>query len=139
MPGSSSPAPASFRRLARPALALGWSALIFAASSRPDLRVASDDLVDLVLRKVAHLVVFGVLAVLVARALRGEGVSRARSIGVAWLATLLYAASDEWHQTFVAGRAGQASDVAIDIVGASVALWLLHRAWSRSRSVEART
>lgn len=104
--------------------------LIFAASHRPDLRVSDDDMLDFVLRKAAHLVVFGVLAVLVARLVQdllhgGTGV-----LPVSWLATLAYAASDEWHQTFVDGRAGQPSDVAIDMAGATVALVAWH-AWRR--------
>lgn len=31
--------------------------------------------------------------------------------------TLIYAASDEWHQTFVFGRSGTVMDVFIDSVG----------------------
>ena len=36
----------------------------------------------------------------------------------AWLAATLYAVLDEWHQTFVAGRAGQLRDICIDSAGA---------------------
>lgn len=101
--------------------------MIFWASHQPDLRVSQDDLVDLITRKAAHMVVFGVLAVLLALALRDERMRWPTALVVAWVATLAYAASDEWHQTFVAGRAGQASDVLIDMVGATAALALLQR------------
>lgn len=124
MPDSSSPVAAPFRRIVRAGLVIAWAGLIFAASHRPDLRVADDDLLDFVLRKCAHMLVFGVLAVLVARLVRGEGGSRAAALVTAWLATMAYAISDEWHQTFIEGRAGQASDVAIDAVGATIALAL---------------
>lgn len=138
MPDSSSPAPAPFRRAARLALAFAWAGLIFAASSRPDLRVSEDDLLDLVLRKLAHLFVFGVLAVLVSRAMRGGALRDTTTLMLAWIVTLAYAVSDEWHQTFVPGRAGQASDVAIDMVGATIALLALRHAWARNpRSGEA--
>ena len=120
-----------FRRAIRVGAAIAWAALIFAASSRPDLRVSEDDLLDLVLRKAAHVVVFGVLAVLVARAIRGLAPRDAWTLAVAWIATLAYAVSDDWHQTFVAGRAGQPSDVMIDTIGATLALLLLQRAWGR--------
>lgn len=90
-------------------------------------------MLDLVLRKAAHLFVFGVLAWLVARALRGDGIGVRASIWGAFLLTLLYAVSDEWHQTFVEGRVGHATDVAIDMVGASIALVLLARQWRRDR------
>ena len=36
----------------------------------------------------------------------------------AWLAATLYAVLDEWHQTFVSGRAGQLRDICIDSAGA---------------------
>jgi hypothetical protein len=136
MPVSSNHAATPFRRAARPLLAIAWAGLIFLASSRPDLRVSDDHLLDLVLRKAAHLFVFGVLAVLVARALRGEGLERRATLIAAWITTLAYAASDEWHQTFVQGRVGHPSDVAIDMVGASVGLLVLQRAWRGAATIE---
>ena len=48
----------------------------------------------------------------------------------AWLLTVIYAISDEWHQSFVAGRHPQATDVLIDACGAATALlavWLVQR------------
>ena len=36
----------------------------------------------------------------------------------AWLAATVYAVLDEWHQTFVSGRAGQFRDICIDSAGA---------------------
>jgi len=131
MPDSSTGASTPFRRAARPALASAWAGLIFAASSRPDLRVSEDDVLDFVLRKAAHLFVFGVLALLVARALHGEGIRRGRSLAVAWVATIAYAVTDEWHQSFVEGRVGHLNDVVIDAAGATLALALLHRTWRR--------
>ena len=122
MPVSSSHARTPVRRAAPFVAAFAWCALIYAASDRPDLRVSSDDLLDLVLRKTAHMVVFGILFVLVERALRGEGWSLRARLVTAWVATLAYAVGDEWHQTFVRGRAGQPSDVAIDMIGATIAL-----------------
>lgn len=130
MPVSSNNAPTPFRRITRFVAVAAWCALIYAASDRPDLRVSGDDLLDLVLRKAAHVAVFGVLLVLVHRALDR------RSLTAAWLATLAYAISDEWHQTFVPGRAGQPSDVAIDMVGASIAATVLLMRDRRHRALE---
>lgn len=122
MPGTSSQEPRSFRRLPRIVAATAWCALIFAASHRPDLRIADDAVLDLVLRKVAHAVVFGVLALLLLEAIRGTARPGRGRLAAAWSGTLAYAASDEYHQTFVEGRLGQVSDVAIDMLGATVAL-----------------
>ena len=44
----------------------------------------------------------------------------------AFICTFLYAATDEFHQQFVAGRAGRITDVAIDSTGAFFALLFLY-------------
>jgi VanZ family protein len=74
---------------------------------------------DLVLRKLAHMTEYAVLTVLWWRALRGLGAGRplVLAIGI----SLLYAASDEFHQTFVEGRTGTPVDVGIDFVGMLIA------------------
>jgi VanZ family protein len=93
-----------------------WAALIFAFSSVPDLGTGLGGW-DLVLRKIAHAAEYAVLGALLARALR--------SPGVAALAGVLYAVSDEVHQAFIPGRLGSPIDVAIDAAGvvAGVVLW----------------
>ena len=99
--------------------------LIFALSAQPDLGTGLGGW-DLVLRKLAHMAIFGLLYLLWLRALR-----RPLAAGAI---TLAYAVSDEWHQTFVEGRSGSPVDVAIDVAGMLVAaaLW---RAYSQPRSV----
>lgn len=96
--------------------AIGWAALIFVLSSIPDLRVAPEPTLDLAVRKAGHALVFGILALLV---VRGLAANRAT---VAWLATTAYAISDELHQGFIVGRGPSPVDVAIDSLGAAVAL-----------------
>lgn len=44
---------------------------------------------------------------------------------MALMFAVLFAASDEWHQTFVPGRDGCVRDVVIDASGASVAALIL--------------
>jgi len=127
MPDSSSHGALPFRRTTRFVAVAGWCALIFAASHRPNLRVADDQLLDLILRKGAHVLVFGVLAVLIVRALQAGPRPMAPRCATTWLLTFAYAGFDEWHQTFVVGRVGHASDVAIDMVGATIACALMWR------------
>ncbi len=50
---------------------LGWAGLIFVLSAQPDLRFASDPGLDFVVRKLGHMGVFGILALLAWRALAG--------------------------------------------------------------------
>ncbi|WP_184318737.1 VanZ family protein [Geobacillus subterraneus] len=73
---------------------------------------------NFLIRKAAHLTEFGILAVLVWRALFPRKVAY---IG-AWLFATAYAATDEWHQSFEPGRTATPKDVAIDSCGALIAL-----------------
>jgi VanZ family protein len=99
---------------------VAWAAVIFAFSSVPDLGTGLGGW-DLVLRKLAHTAEYALLGALLVRATGRAGLAFA--IGV------LYATSDEIHQTFVAGRAGSAVDVAIDAIGVAcgIAVWQLMR------------
>lgn len=52
----------------------------------------------------------------------------------AWLFSVCYAATDEFHQLFVPGRAGRISDVCIDAAGAAIGLFLcyvLRKIWGK--------
>ena len=89
-------------------------ALIFALSATPDLST-NLGAIDLVLRKLAHITIYAVLWLTIARA------TDWRRPLAATLATLLYACSDEYHQTLVEGRHGTPVDVAIDAFGMGLA------------------
>jgi VanZ family protein len=85
------------------------------------------------IRKTAHAMEYAILALLVWRALRQPVPGdlrpmQKRTLWLAWMVAVLYAATDEFHQTFVASRQGQVTDVLIDAAGATgalVLLWLL--------------
>jgi VanZ family protein len=76
-----------------------------------------EPLSDVLLRKGAHMGEYALLVWLLARALRLSSVQPLTALGVAVLLSLLYAVTDEWHQTFVPGREGTLRDVVIDGVG----------------------
>ena len=88
---------------------LVWAAVIFAFSSIPSLNSGLGTW-DYVLRKLAHMTEYAILAVLL---LRATG-SYAWAFGLA----VAYAATDEFHQLFVRGRHGSPLDVGIDAIGA---------------------
>ena len=99
--------------------------LIFFLSAQPDLSTGEGPL-HLVVRKIGHATVFGVLCLLWWRALRTS--TRAERAGVAALAvTIAYAGVDEYHQSFVAGRHASGLDVVIDSFGAAVTALLVSR------------
>jgi VanZ family protein len=126
----------------RIAPAVAWAALIFALSAQPDLPRAPSSLLDLLLKKGAHLTEYAVLAVLVHHALGPALLPGERSrVGLAWGITLLYAVTDEIHQAFVPGRTAAATDVAIDGLGALLGLclrWTLEQWWSRGSTIPGR-
>jgi VanZ family protein len=100
--------------VARFAPPLALMALIFVLSAQPDLN-SGLGLLDTILRKLAHMAEFGLLWWLWWRAL---GIPNP---GPAIAITLLYAASDEIHQHFVAGRHGSMLDWCIDAAGVGLA------------------
>ncbi len=95
-------------------------AVIFALSAQPDLSTGLG-LADLVARKIAHAGIYALLCACWWRAVIALGVPLPRAVALALLVTIAYATSDEWHQSFVAGRSGSGVDVVIDAVGAGAA------------------
>lgn len=78
-------------------------------------------------RKCAHMTEFAILAILFYGWMCRWQMSRKHRACLAAILTMLYACSDEFHQLFVAGRAGTFSDVLVDSAGAiaGLALFLL--------------
>lgn len=107
---------------------LAWMGLIFFLSSQPDLPSAPEAWLDLLLKKGAHVLAFGLLAWLYLRALRGSAAPSDRARLVSLALAVAYAISDEAHQSFVPGRTPRVADVLIDTLGAASAL-VLERRW----------
>ena len=101
-------------------------ALIFFLSAQPDLSSGLGGW-DILLRKIAHAGVYAALTLLWWRAFRATGAADHRPVAFAWMIAIAYSATDEWHQTFVAGRHGSPLDVLIDAGGASAAALLALR------------
>ncbi len=70
--------------------------------------------------KLLHFAEYGGLAFLFYRAFHGEGVAWVGALVLAVIATSLYGASDEWHQSFVPLRDSDIHDWYADTVGASL-------------------
>jgi VanZ family protein len=98
--------------------------VIFALSATPSLASPFEPVYDFILRKLAHVTVYVVLTLLVYGALRQHMARPTHAWLLALLSATLYACSDEWHQTFVPGRAGTVRDVMIDSMGI-VGAWAL--------------
>jgi VanZ family protein len=95
---------------------IAWCAVIYCLSDRPyfDIEHLWPEKswaysYDYPLRKIGHLLEYVVLFWLARRAMPPAQ---------AWAFCAVFAASDEWHQTFVAGRTGRLSDVVLDAAAA---------------------
>lgn len=104
----------------------------------PDISPEAVNLVHHLVRKGAHLTEYAILALLVLRAasisLRARETGHyCRAAGVALLIAAAYAATDEFHQSFVASRGASVYDVMIDASGAFAAL-AVASLWRKLRS-----
>lgn len=74
--------------------------------------------IESTVRKAAHMTEFGILSVLIYVWLGKWRMPVGKKMSIAAISATLYAASDEFHQLFVPGRAGSVRDVIIDGTGA---------------------
>ena len=131
---------------------LAWMAFIFVGSTdllashrtsrfigpilrwfNPNVSEATIARVQMVVRKTGHLTEYGILAVLLARALQ-PGSAAALTPGAWRLAMglcVLYACADEFHQAFEPSRQASVGDVLLDTAGG--VLGLLWLGWWRRR------
>lgn len=77
-----------------------------------------------IIRKLAHFTAYFILAILTINALRTSKVYGYKSIIIALIISIIYAASDEFHQSFVPGRGPAIKDVFIDSSGAVTGLFV---------------
>ena len=111
-----------------------WMGMIFVLSSSLFASQMSYDntinwfgALNYVVRKCAHAVEYAVLAWLWFRSIREPDGPVGRSLVVSCVLTLIYAMSDEWHQSFIPERSGEWSDVAFDAVGVIGMVFLLRK------------
>ena len=83
---------------------------------------------DFVVKKTAHMVEYFVLYWLLFRAWSRKGELINKKVFVwSMVVAILYALSDEWHQTFVPGREGTLRDVGFDTIGILLSSTLIKR------------
>lgn len=81
---------------------------------------------DKAVRKSAHIVIYGILALFVYLLCKSFGMSDADSIIMTLVVCAVYAGTDELHQKFVKGRTSQFADVCIDEFGCVISLVVLY-------------
>ena len=93
---------------------LVYMVMIFHLSSEP---IPLPDLTQRVSDWILHTIEYAGLAVLLCRALVGEGLGWLLAAALALTVTSVYGASDEWHQAFVPLRSSEVRDWAADTIG----------------------
>jgi VanZ family protein len=89
-------------------------------------------LLEFIFRKSAHVMEYAVLTLLWFINLQATALKR-YNLFISPVMAVVYAASDEWHQSYITGRTGHAIDVAVDSVGMLIVMiaWLAWR-WRNS-------
>ena len=88
----------------------------------PDISPAAIAVAHLLLRKAAHVIEYAILSGLLFRALRDLIGGFWRRAAVALVPALIFAAADEYHQSFIPSRTSSLGDVFVDYGGAIVGI-----------------
>lgn len=103
-----------------------WATIIFLLSSQQVLPSFDMSIADFLFKKMAHISVYAVLYFLLFRATKNSFDFKNKYLHLYWLLPLvfclLYALSDEFHQSLVPGRQATLRDIGYDMLGASLVM-----------------
>jgi VanZ family protein len=102
-----------------------WCGFIFLLSSQPNLPGPGDAALDFIFKKSAHMFVYGILYWLLFRAVNVGKTKRMFLLPLC--ICIIYAATDEFHQSFIPGRTPTIRDVGFDTLGMTVSLLRLKK------------
>ncbi|MFC5451797.1 VanZ family protein [Paenibacillus aestuarii] len=96
--------------------------------------------IEFFIRKAGHVSEYAVLALLWSLALLAKRIKAVIALLTSSIISILYACTDEWHQTFVPDRTGLPIDIAVDAIGVAVALIIILigigvRNWIKRRKI----
>ena len=103
-----------------------WAAVIFTFSSLETIKVTELFFWDFLLKKSAHIFEYAVLFTLTFRATR-------RNWFLTYALCIIYAISDEFHQSFVVGRTASVFDLAFDLSGMNITSYILWKFYPSHR------
>jgi VanZ family protein len=98
--------------------------VIFGFSATPAKDLPNFNWADVLVKKGGHMLGYGLLGLSYLRGLRGKPDNDRRASLMAWGLAVLYAVTDEFHQSFVPGRHPSPVDVLIDGIGAAGLLFV---------------
>ncbi|MBI2029701.1 VanZ family protein [Candidatus Gottesmanbacteria bacterium] len=96
---------------------------IFILSSRQRISVSDEFFINFAFFKSLHVVEYGIFCFFNYRAILNTVTNDKKKAGIISLAiTILYAATDEYHQTLVPTRTGKPKDLIFDTMGAVISI-----------------
>jgi VanZ family protein len=108
--------------------ALFFMAAIFMFSAQPSANLPNFLGWDYFVKKASHALGYGLLALSYLHYFKYDK----KRYWLAWLMAVAYSATDEFHQSFVAGRNASVYDVVIfDNLGALIVLWFHFKFWRK--------
>lgn len=111
-----------------------WQNRLFGQEKTEEELLEQAEGMQLIIRKGAHMSEYALLAILLAFHFGCYSFSRKKILLLAFAAAVCYAATDEFHQLFVPGRAGRITDVCIDSVGCLAGVIFYYAVWGRKRA-----
>ena len=102
---------------------VAWMVVIFLFSSIHTRPVSTVYWREFAVKKSAHIVEYAILTVLLYRAFR-TSYSKQKAGIYAMVISVIYAITDEFHQSFTPGREPTVRDVIFDTIGATLAIFL---------------
>ena len=102
-----------------------WAVVIFLFSALPTARTSEIYWQDFIIKKLAHVIEYGVLSFFLYRGFINTGTLRRNAALYSILIALIYGATDELHQSFTPGREPRVRDVVFDTIGAIVAIYFI--------------
>jgi VanZ family protein len=106
-------------------------AVIFFFSSTPGYQLPNYGIIDTLVKKGGHMLGYSLLSLCYWRGLKWDK----KYLGWSWVFAVLYALTDEFHQSFISGRHASLFDVILfDSTGAAIGLWVAQRIISPRKS-----
>ncbi|OHB20299.1 MAG: hypothetical protein A2666_02015 [Parcubacteria group bacterium RIFCSPHIGHO2_01_FULL_47_10b] len=120
-------------------LSVLWAAVIFYFSSQSDFGMQLTSLTGDVLTTIAHIIEYGILTWFLMYAFRSVGHERPHAMLFTTIIVIIYAFTDEFHQSFVPGRTSSIYDIGIDALTAAMVMWarphILRKVRKRKKNV----
>ncbi len=105
--------------------AILWAIVIFSFSSVTVPATSPVYWQDFTAKKLAHFIEYSIFGILFYRAFINSGVEKKKAVIYTIIISLIYAATDEFHQSFTPKREPRVRDIVIDTISAGLVVYLI--------------